>query len=186
MKTNATRNLVECAMMIALATVLSFVKIFNLPQGGSVTAASMVPLVLVSYRHGVKWGLATGLVHSLLQMALGFYPPPVATFSAFAGVILLDYVLAFTLLGTAAFFGRRFKSLALSGAVGAAVVSFFRFICSFLSGILIWESFAPENVSVWYYSLTYNGSYMLPEIVITAVVTAALLPAIQRILAKKS
>lgn len=184
MKTDPTRKLVECAMMIALATVLSFVKIFEMPQGGSVTAASMVPLVLVSYRHGVKWGLATGFVHSLLQMAIGFYPPPAGTFAAFLGVIFLDYVLAFTALGAAAFFGKWIKNRAASGAVGAAVAVFLRFICSFLSGILIWESFAPENVPVWYYSLTYNGSYMLPELVITAAAAAALLPVLDRALKK--
>jgi len=184
MKTNTTRNLVECAMMIALATVLSFVKLFRMPQGGSVTAASMVPLVLISYRHGVKWGLATGFVHSLLQMALGFYPPPAGTFPAYIGVILFDYVLAFTVLGAAAFFGKGIKNRAASGAVGAAVAVFLRFICSFLSGILIWESNAPENVPVWYYSLTYNGGYMLPELVITAAVTAALLPVLDRLLQK--
>lgn len=181
MKKSATRTLVECAMMIALSTVLSMVTLFRMPQGGSVTAASMVPLVLVSYRHGVRWGLLTGFVHSLLQMALSFSPPPAATFPAFAGVVLLDYVLAFTVLGLAAFFGGRVKNLAVSGAVGAIAVSFLRFVCSFLSGVLVWNSFAPEGVPVWYYSLGYNGSYMLPEGLITAAVTAALLPALERI-----
>lgn len=181
MKNVKTRTLVECAMMIALSTVLSMVTLFHMPQGGSVTAASMVPLVLVSYRHGVKLGLATGFVHSLLQMALGFYAPPVATFPAFAGVVLLDYVLAFTVLGLAAFFGKGVKSRALSGALGALAVTFLRFVCSFLSGVLIWDSSAPEGVPVWYYSLVYNGSYMLPEGLITAAVTAALLPALERI-----
>jgi len=99
-------------------------------------------------------------------------------------VILFDYVLAFTVLGAAAFFGKGIKNRAASGAVGAAVAVFLRFICSFLSGILIWESYAPENVPVWYYSLTYNGGYMLPELVITAAVTAALLPVLDRLLQK--
>jgi thiamine transporter len=177
----AILTLVECALMIAMATVLSMFKLFTLPQGGSVTIASMVPLVLVSYRHGLKWGIGTAFAHSLLQMLLGFYPPPAQTFSAFVGVILLDYVLAFTVLGTAAFFGKPFKSRVASVAVGATVVGFLRFLCSFLSGILVWASYAPEGTAVWVYSLTYNGSYMLPEIVITTAVTMILVPVLDRV-----
>ncbi|NLS84374.1 MAG: energy-coupled thiamine transporter ThiT, partial [Ruminococcaceae bacterium] len=68
-----TRTLVECALMIAVGTVLANIKIFEMPFGGSVTLLSMLPFVMVSFRHGVKWGLATGFVNSLLQMLLGFY-----------------------------------------------------------------------------------------------------------------
>ena len=173
--------LVECAMMIAMATVLSMFKLFTLPQGGSVTIASMVPLILVSYRHGLKWGVGTAFVHSLLQMLLGFYPPPAQTFLAFVGVIALDYVLAFTVLGTAAFFGKPLKNRVVSVAVGASVVGVLRFLCSFLSGILIWSSYAPEGTPVWAYSLTYNGGYMLPEIIITAVAAMILVPVLDKI-----
>jgi thiamine transporter len=181
MKRRTTLILVECAMMIAMATVLSFVKIINLPQGGSVTLASMAPLVLVSYRHGLKWGIGTAFAHSLLQMLLGFYAPPVQTFTAFAGVVLLDYVIAFTVLGTAAFFGKPIKNRAVGAAFGAVVVGILRFVCSFLSGILIWGSYAPEGTPVWLYSLTYNGSYMVWEIIITAAVIAVLVPVLDRI-----
>ncbi len=174
-------TLVECALMIAMATVLSMFKLFTLPQGGSVTIASMVPLVLVSYRHGLKWGIGTAFAHSLLQMLLGFYPPPAQTFFAFVGVILLDYVLAFTVLGTAAFFGRPFKNRIAGIAVGATAVGILRFLCSFLSGILVWASYAPEGTAVWVYSLTYNGGYMLPEIVITTAVTMILVPVLDRL-----
>lgn len=181
MKKKTTLILVECAMMIAMSFVLSMLKIFALPQGGSVTLASMAPLVLVSYRHGLKWGIGTAFAHSLLQMVIQFYAPPVNSFWAFAGVIALDYVLAYTVLGTAAFFGKPFKSRTASAAVGAAAVTFLRFICSFLSGILIWGSYAPEGTPVWLYSLTYNGSYMLPEIIITTVVVLILVPVLDRV-----
>ena len=90
-----TRTLVECALMIAVGTVLAQIKIFEMPFGGSVTLVSMLPFILVSFRHGVKWGLATGFVNSLLQMLLGFYAPPAGTVAAFVGVVLLDYVLVF-------------------------------------------------------------------------------------------
>ena len=71
-----TRTLVECALMIAIGTVLSNIKFFTLPNGGSITLLSMLPFVLVSFRHGVKWGLFTGLVNACLQMLLGFWAPP--------------------------------------------------------------------------------------------------------------
>ena len=77
-----TRVLVECALMVAIGTVLANIKIFTMPNGGSVTLLSMLPFVLVSFRHGVKWGLFTGLVNGCLQMLLGFWAPPTPTFSA--------------------------------------------------------------------------------------------------------
>ncbi len=180
MKKNTTLILVECALMIAMSTVLSMFKVFAMPQGGEVTCASMVPLVLVSYRHGLKWGVSTAFAHSLLQMIIKFNAPPANTFAAFAAVVLLDYVLAFTVLGTASFFGRPFKNRTASVAAGAVAVTFLRFLCSFLSGILIWGSYAPEGTPVWLYSLVYNGSYMLPEMVITAVVSVILIRVLDR------
>ena len=85
-----TRVLVECALMVAIGTVLANIKIFTMPNGGSVTLLSMLPFVLVSFRHGVKWGLFTGLVNGCLQMLLGFWAPPTPTFIYFLGEILLD------------------------------------------------------------------------------------------------
>ena len=104
-----TRTLVECALMIALGTVLANIKIYELPNGGSVTLFSMLPFVLISFRHGVKWGLFTGFVNSLLQMLLGFYAPPAPGLLPLVGMILLDYVLAFTLLGLADAFAKPFR-----------------------------------------------------------------------------
>ena len=85
--------------MIALGTVLANIKIYSLPNGGSITLFSMLPFIMISFRHGVKWGLFTGFVNSLLQMLLGFYAPPAPGLLPLVGMILLDYVLAFTLLG---------------------------------------------------------------------------------------
>ena len=96
-----TRTLVECALMIALGTVLANIKIYSLPNGGSITLFSMLPFIMISFRHGIKWGLFTGFVNSLLQMLLGFYAPPAPGLLPLVGMILLDYVLAFTLLHAA-------------------------------------------------------------------------------------
>ena len=163
-----TRILVECALMIALGTVLANIKIFELPNGGSITLFSMVPFILVSFRHGAKWGLFTGFVNSLLQMLLGFYAPPAPGLLPLVGMILLDYVLAFTLLGLACVFAKPFQNRLLGAAVGSAVVCFIRFLCSFLSGVLIWGNL-NEGLAAWTYSLGYNASYMLPETLLTVI-----------------
>ena len=168
-----TRILVECALMIALGTVLANIKIYELANGGSVTLFSMVPFILVSFRHGVKWGLFTGFVNSLLQMLLGFYAPPAPGLLPLVGMILLDYVLAFTLLGLACVFAKPFKNRLLGVAVGTAIVCLIRFLCSFLSGVLIWGNL-NEGLPEWVYSLTYNGSYMLPETILSVVAVVLL------------
>ena len=143
-----TRILVECALMIALGTVLANIKIFELPNGGAVTLFSMVPFILVSFRHGAKWGLFTGFVNSLLQMLLGFYAPPAPGLLPLVGMIL-------------------------GVAVGTAIVCLIRFLCSFLSGVLIWGNL-NEGLPEWVYSLTYNGSYMLPETILSVVAVVLL------------
>ena len=162
-----TRTLVECALMIAVGTVLAQIKIFEMPNGGSVTLVSMLPFILVSFRHGAKWGLATGFVNSLLQMLLGFYAPPANTVWAFFGMIMLDYVLAFTLLGLAGLIAKPFQNRTLGVAVGTASVCVIRFFCSYLSTVFVWFSTAPEGMPVWLFGITYNGAYMLPELVLT-------------------
>src|SRR5699024_6658230 len=98
--------------------------------------------------------------------------PPVPTFLYFLGEVLLDYVLAFMALGLAELFARPFSNRAVGIAVGTFMAGFLRFMCSFLSGVLIWGNL-NEGLSAWVYSLTYNASYMLPETIITLV--AALL-----------
>ena len=183
MKKTRTLTLVECALMIAMSVVLCLFPIYKFPQGGSVTLASMAPLILVSYRHGIKWGLGAAFIYSLLQMILppGFYPPPAQTFFAFVGVVLLDYIVAFTVLGVASFFGKPFKNKVLGAAFGTVVVTVVRLVCHFLSGILIWSSYAPEGTPVWLYSLGYNGTYMLWEIIITTAAVTILVPLLERI-----
>jgi len=161
-----TRTLVECALMIALGTVLAQIKIYELPNGGSITAFSMLPFVLVSFRHGVKWGLFTGFVNSLLQMMLGFYAPPAPGLLPLAGMILLDYLLAFSGLGLACVFAKPFRNRILGVGAGTACVCLLRFLCSFLSGVLIWGNLS-DGLPAWAYSLGYNASYMLPETILT-------------------
>ncbi len=175
MKQN-TRRLTESAIMIALASVLSVIVLFQLPQGGTITPASMVPIILISMKYDVKWSMITSLVYAGIQMLLGFYAPPTPNFINFLLVILLDYVIAFGVLGLAGTFGRAFKNPVGRIIFGSTVVIALRFLCHFLSGIIIWNSYAPAGQPVWLYSLGYNGSYMLGELIVSVIVVAVLSP----------
>lgn len=184
MKSSRVRILTECALMVALSAVLQIIPFFSLPNGGSITLASMAPIVLAALRHGSKWGLLTAFACSLVQMLLGgISSPPVETFGWFVLVVLLDYLLAFTCLGFAPLFARPFGSNSkIAGpAAGSVAVCLLRFICHYLSGIIIWGVYAPEGQPVWLYSLTYNGSYMLAETILTAVVVVLLYGPLMRI-----
>lgn len=190
MKTKNTRQnvlaLVETAMMVALAIGLEMLCEF-LPQpwayGGSISLGA-IPIFYLSYRRGWKWGLSAGFVYACVQMLLGLSLPPANTFVAVALCILLDYVLAFTLLGLASVFSAPFEksgkpSVRIAGyVVGAVGASFLRFVCSFLSGVVLWGSYTPEGMNVWVYSLVYNGSYMIGNAAIAAVVLVLLCSAV--------
>lgn len=177
MQNTNLRKLVECAIMIALATVLSYFTIFSAPMGGSITAFSQVPIVIIGYRHGLKWGTFTGIVYGVLQMLL----QGLGNFAYVSGIgsylilILFDYVLAFAALGIGgAIFRKAVKQQVVAIGLGAVIASALRFICHFISGVTIWGEYADGWKSVWTYSLGYNGFYMLFEGIITVVGVVAL------------
>jgi thiamine transporter len=140
-------------MFVALATVLSYIKIFSLPQGGSVTAASMVPILWLALRRGPKVGFFAAIMYGIVQFTLEpyiFHPAQV----------LIDYPIAFGLLGSAGFFQKRpFIGITL-GILG-------RFFSHFFSGIIFFSIFTPEGMNPAIYSLIYNGGYLLVELVIS-------------------
>ncbi len=174
-KNSKTTILVEGAMLIALATALSYLKLFEMPFGGSITL-EMLPLVVMSLRRGTKWGCLTGFVHGLLQMIIGFSNVLYcATLLSQIGCILLDYLLAFAALGLASALAKPFsKNKKVGYIIGSVLAGLLRFLCSFLSGWILWGSYAPEGMHPAYYSLVYNGAYMVPDIIILAVVVGIL------------
>lgn len=171
-KISETQKLTETAIMIALATLLSYVTIFTAPMGGSITAFSQVPIVIIGYRYGFKWGAGTGVIHGILQMllqGLGNFAY-VKGIGAYIILIFADYVVAFACLGIGgALFKKAVKNQTLALALGGAFASLFRFICHFISGVTIWGEYADGWQSVWAYSFGYNGFYMLFEGIITVV-----------------
>ncbi|HCW52132.1 MAG TPA: energy-coupled thiamine transporter ThiT [Clostridiales bacterium] len=151
----SVQALVEAAIMVAVASVLSVVVLFHAPQGGSVTPASMVPLLVLALRRGPKVGLMAGAVYGLIQLWLD-------PFVVHWAQVILDYPLAFALLGLAGFFpGRPF--------LGAAAGILGRMVSHVLSGVIFFASYAGE-VNPWIYSLAYNAGYLVPELVLSLVV----------------
>jgi thiamine transporter len=150
-----TRVLAEVSVMVALSLVLNFIKVYQLPQGGSITLASMVPVLLISFRRGPKVGVFSGVVFGLAQMFLdGWFYSPVGMF--------LDYPLAFGALGLAGIFRK-------TPLIGVVVSLATRFLSHFISGVVFFGMYAPEGMSPIVYSAVYNGSYMLPEMVISGI-----------------
>ncbi|MBQ9880878.1 MAG: energy-coupled thiamine transporter ThiT [Clostridia bacterium] len=202
---SSTRRLTESALMIAIAAVIELISKLvglELPFGGTITIASMFPIILISYRHGVRWGLLTGFVYSLVQIVLGvktvsamFLPgdDQMILWQAIC-VCLLDYVLAYTVLGFGGIFRNVIKKPALGLALGVVVALLLRYLVHIVSGAIFYgawaewffsqegfysigskilERFSGASLSI-VYSIFYNGLYMIPEIVITTVVAAVL------------
>lgn len=154
-----TRMLVEGAMMIAIATILSFIKVAEMPYGGSVTAGSMVPILVFAYRWGGVRGMFVGMVYGLIQFMINPY-------SAHPISVLLDYPVAFGALGTLGFFANRESGLPKI-ATGIIVAIGLRFVSHFLSGIIFFYMYAPEGMSPVLYSAGYNAFYLVPEMIIS-------------------
>lgn len=176
MKKNLSIKLTESAMMIALATILSFIKLANLPYGGSITIASMLPIVIIAIRHGAPWGIFTGIVHGTLQLILD--PGPLSNFSSglsVAAIIILDYILAFGLMGLAGL-AKKAKDPCAAICIGAALAGVFRYLCHVASGATVWAGLSIPTSAALAYSFVYNATYMLPEtliLIITAYFVAS-------------
>ncbi|MDE5767980.1 MAG: energy-coupled thiamine transporter ThiT [Oscillospiraceae bacterium] len=190
-----TLRMVETGLLLAIATVLSVIQPYQLPFGGGITVASMLPVVLISYRHGVKWGLFSGFIYSLLQMAMGFgtvksfFVPEDYAIWAGIGIVLMDYVIAYTVLGFGGLFRNQLKT-APALCLGTVIALLFRYIVHIISGAVFFgawaewfftqdgfyaigakivENFSGASLAV-IYSVFYNGLYMIPEIIVTVIV----------------
>lgn len=149
------RIVAEMSGVIALSTVLSLVKVFSLPQGGSITAGSMIPILWFALRRGGKAGIAAGVIYGLVQFVL---EPEIFHWAQ----VILDYPIAFGALGLAGFFKRYRVVAAATGIAG-------RFVAHFLSGIIFFAEYAPEGMSPVVYSAVYNGGYLGVEVIVSGV-----------------
>ncbi len=190
-----TKRLTTTGILIAISAVLFAFPVIPLPYDGEVTVAAMVPVIILGYKYGIKWGIFSGIALSLIQIVIG-----AASSGAFAVpgtgakmalqiilVVLLDFFAAFTVLGLSGMFKNKISNNTVSLALGAFVVCLLRFIAHFVSGVIVWGSyadagFAPKLLSGFSgyglmvaYSFVYNASYMLPETIITVIVCLALI-----------
>ena len=209
-RTARARRLTESGMMVALATVISFVcslipvPPFNFPFGGGITIAGMLPVILIAYLYGTRWGLLTGFVYSLIQMLLGhstvaglFLPVEEGGMQVWAALLIcfIDYILAYTVLGLGGLLRKKMtatKALVLGCVVALAA----RYLCHIVSGAIFYGALAEwfftlEGIYEWIgravldtfsggslallYSVVYNGCYMIPEMIITPLVAVLVL-----------
>lgn len=181
------RKITVAAILIALGAVLSLIKIWTNPWGGSVTLLSMVPIVLISVMFGVRWGLFSSFVYSLVQIVLDLAGMMAWGMDArmWIGAIVFDYIIAYTSIGMAGLF--RKKGI-IGICVGTVVALCVRFVSHFISGYIFFDIWMPETFShPAVYSVIYNGTYMLPELISTVIAIIILYKtnAINRIICEK-
>ena len=159
-----TKMMAMGAVCIALSSVLSMIKIWKMPQGGSITAASMLPLMLFSYVYGMGPGCLVGALYGVLQFIIEPYFLSLPQ-------MLLDYPIAFGMMGLAGlFFKMDNENLGLT--VGVVLASVGSFVAAVLSGVIFFAEYAGDQ-NPWVYSIVYNGSYMLPECIICVILCLA-------------
>lgn len=157
-KITFTKKLVVSAMLIALAVVTSLIAFASLPFGGSITMFSMLFVSLIGYFYGVKLGIMAGVAYGLIQFAIKpFFYLPIQ--------VLLDYPLAFGVLGLSGVFYKKKHGLLIGYTVGVCG----RYVFHVLSGYLFFKSNVPENTNAIIYTLGYNSTYILPELIATLV-----------------
>jgi len=188
-----THILVECAIMIAAASVLSVFIIYEAPLGGSVTLFSMVPLILIALRHGVIWGSCSAFVYSIVQLILGL--GTIAYVPTAQGVVLcllFDYIIAFTVIGTAGFYRYTKASrtnIYIKVILAVLTACILRFISHLISGAVVWYEITKvgqwndivNQFGMWTYSAIYNLQYMLPETIITLAAVPAIIAVIKAV-----
>lgn len=164
MKKTNVKMLVEAGIMIALSILLSQIKLFKAPQGGSVTAGSMIPIILFSLRWGVKEGVVAGILFGILKFILS------GSAILMPLQVILEYPVAFGMLGLSGIFSKSFNEngnnnyFKISISIFIAILG--RFLCHFLAGIVFWGEYA-EGQNVILYSLVYQSSYLIPEFIIS-------------------
>ncbi|MDO4834143.1 MAG: energy-coupled thiamine transporter ThiT [Bacillota bacterium] len=162
-----TRALAVSALLVALAVILNQITLIHMPQGGSVTVFSMVPIVLCAYFFGVRRGLMAGMVVGLLSLV--FHPYVIHPIQ-----LLLDYPLAFGALALGGVIAGGKYGIIKGYIMGVAC----RYMCSVISGAVFFGAYAPEGFNAWTWSFWYNATYMGIEAAITVVIL--FIPAVRK------
>ena len=190
------------ALAMVLAMVCALIPFLNLPFGGGFTVASMLPIVIISYMYGMKWGFFSAAIYSVIQVVMDLYLGKGSTLIALfmpnsedymgigaaIAILIIDYLVAYTLLGFGGAF-RKMKNKTLGLTLGVVLALSLRYLAHIVSGYIFYgawaewfftqdnfyaiggwilDTFSGEGLAI-IYSIFYNGLYMIPEIVITAV-----------------
>ena len=179
-----TKVMVESSILIAASIILSFIKIYEAPLGGSVTLFSMVPLMIISIRHGLAWGLGSSFIFSIFKLWMGAgnfaYVPTVVGIIV---VVLLDYIVAYTSIGLAGAFRKcKFSknektNATVTTTLGVVLACVVRFMSHFINGAVVWYEITKNGdwneyvhtVGMWVYSFVYNITYIGPEAIMTII-----------------
>lgn len=173
MNSRKIRCLVEAALCIGLAVALSRLKLFRMPQGGSVTL-EMVPLFIFAARWGVRQGMIAGAVAGTLQFLLGGYMVHPAQ-------LLLDYPVAYAMTGLAGLWNDRVAEKAKNCIPGIILGCLGRFLCHVASGVIFFAQYAPEGTSPIVYSVVYNSGYMSANTLLALIIVPLILPRLAKI-----
>ena len=160
-KKMSAKQLTFCAVAMALALVTSFIKVASLPMGGSITLFSMFFMCFIGYLYGPKIGIMTGVAYGMLQLIIDPYILSLPQ-------LLVDYPLAFGALGMSGFFSK--KKFGLTTGVIVGILG--RYICHVISGYVFFASYAPEGMNPMIYTLGYNATYIVPELIATVIVVS--------------
>lgn len=169
------RMLTEGGMMIALAVLLNQIKIYQAPNGGSVSAGSMIPILLFAIRWGILPGFAVGATYGLLDFIMKpyFYHPV---------QFLLDYIIAFGILGLAGIAFKNDKDTSNNAMItGVTVAILGRMLSHVLSGVVFFAEYAGDQ-NPWIYSIGYNATYLVPELIISIVVLLLIWKPLKRVM----
>ncbi|MDR2359827.1 MAG: energy-coupled thiamine transporter ThiT [Oscillospiraceae bacterium] len=176
-KMTKTAILAECAILAAASFVLSLIPGPSMPMGGTISWFSTVPVLLAAIRHGSAWGVGTAFVYGFTQMLLGMsnvtYALAVSPAAA-VGCALLDYLLAYAVIGFAGLLYKTAKSKIAGVILAVPVTGALRLLCSFLSGVLIYGAYAWDGWPVWLYSLAYNAAWCVPDAALALIGVLAL------------
>lgn len=174
---NKLKVLVEAGIMIALTVLLNNIKLYHLPKGGSITLGGYVPLMIFSLRWGIKKGLIVGMTYGLLDALIDPYVIAPIQF-------LLDYPLAYSMFGFAGIATKNigFKSLNDKVRVMSSIIlsNLLRLLMAVLSGIIFFKEYLPDNFPYILSSIMYNGSYVIPNMIISMVIVAIILPRLRQ------
>lgn len=173
-------SITSAGICIALAFVLSRLKLFEMPMGGSVTPASVLPIVVFCLAFGPVWGFGAAIVFACLQLIGGYLVTPFQ--------VMLDYIFGYACLGITGFAAlpadkrclisnplKRFARAGLVKAIVFTVIAYVaRWFCSVLSGVIFYAEYAPEGMNPWIYSMSYNGGFLAVDCAIAVAVMIVL------------